>query len=385
MSLSSEQEYDISPNNKKETLLSPEETDKTYKEHRRHMEEVNFKVITKLMKISAFCFVFMLIELFGGYIASSLAIMTDAAHLLSDLSGFIISIVSLYIATRPANFELTYGYHRAEVVGALASILIIWVLTVWLVKEAIERLIRPSEINALIMLCISVCGLIFNLIMGKILASEDLPNAFEKAASNLDMVNDEYKELKEEKEAIEKVNDEKEKEQQNAVLRATIIHILGKLKFNIGDMIQSIGVIIAAIIIYIFQDTNPGIVIVDPICTFVFCIIVLCTTIPITRDCLNVLMEASPKEIDLKALTSELIDVQGVVDIHDIHIWCISVGKPSISLHILSKTPQKTLELATLICKKYGVYHITIQVEDFTQRRRPSFMQCNHTVDNSIH
>jgi len=363
MSLNIDDEMDT--NEMKKNLL--EDTDEAYKEHRVQMEKANYKVISKLTKISIFCTVFMIIELIGGYVANSLAIMTDAAHLLSDLSGFIISIVSLYIATRPANFELTYGYHRAEVVGALASILIIWVLTVWLVKEAIQRLIEPSEINSVVMLCISIMGLIFNIIMGKILASEDLPNAFEDAG---------------EKKALPKEGDvemnAKPDEQQSAVLRATIIHIL-------GDMIQSIGVIIAAAIIYFFQDSNPGIVIVDPICTFVFCIIVLCTTIPITKDCLNVLMEASPKEIDIKALTEELARVVGVVDIHDVHIWCISVGKPSISLHILSKVPQKTLEQATAICKKFGVYHITIQVEDFTQRRRPSFMQCNHTLDNAIH
>ena len=150
-------------------------------------------------------------------------------------------------------------------------------------------------------------------------------------------------------------------------------------------MLQSIGVIIAATIIYFFEDTHPSIIIVDPICTFIFCILVIFTTIPVTQDCLNVLMEASPKEIDIKALTEELIKVVGVVDIHDIHIWCISVGKPSISLHVLSKSPQKTLEHSTLICKKFGIYHITIQVEDFTQRRRPSFIQCKHTVDNTIH
>ena len=226
MSIQSDHEYDLLQNDKK---LEIEDSEQTYKQHRKQMEEVNFRVISKLTKISIFCFVFMIIELVGGYIASSLAIMTDAAHLLSDLSGFLISIVSLYIATRPANFELTYGYHRAEVVGALASILIIWVLTVWLVKEAIERLIQPTEINAMIMLCISILGLVFTLIMGKILASEDLPNAFEKAASNLDMVNDEYKQIKE-NEAPLQVKNENETEKENkdsAVLRATIIHILG--------------------------------------------------------------------------------------------------------------------------------------------------------------
>jgi zinc transporter 2 len=96
-------------------------------------------------------------------------------------------------------------------------------------------------------------------------------------------------------------------------------------------------------------------------------------------------MEASPREVDINALSEELRKVQGVVDVHDIHVWCISVGKPSISLHILSKTPQKTLEIATLLCKKFGVYHITIQVEDFTQIRRPSFVHCNHKLENAIH
>jgi len=364
----------------KKGLLVMDDNDLTYQNHRKKMEEVNKLIINKLMKISIFAGIFMIIEFFGGWIAGSLAIMTDAAHLLSDLSGFIISMVSLYIATRPANFELTYGYHRAEVVGALASVLIIWVLTLWLVKEAIDRLISPQPITGIIMLCISICGLIFNIIMGKILSSEDLPNAFERSPSVIQISNniteEEANDLIRIKEENEKNDDDKNKN--NVVLQAAIVHIL-------GDMIQSIGVIIAGAIIYFFQDSHPGVVIVDPICTFVFCIIVVCTTIPVTKDCINVLMEASPKEVDIKALTEELAQVIGVVDIHDIHLWSISVGKPSISLHILSRAPQKTLEQATLICKKYQIYHITIQVEDFTQNRRPSFIKCNHLVDNAIH
>jgi len=359
-------------------LLVMDDQDQFYSQHRKKLEEVNMKVIRKLMKISIFAGIFMIIEFIGGWIAGSLAIMTDAAHLLSDLSGFIISMVSLYIATRPANFELTYGYHRAEVVGALASVLIIWVLTIWLVKEAIDRLIQPHPITGIVMLCISICGLIFNIIMGRILASEDVPNAFErvpevsiKPAELNEEENNDLNRLKQ-----EVINTENE--QKNLVMQASVIHIL-------GDMIQAIGVIIAATIIYFFEDTHPGIVIVDPICTFLFCIIVVCTTIPVTKDCINVLMEASPREVDIKALAEELVQVVGVVDIHDMHLWSISVGKPSISLHILSRLPQKTLEQATLVCKKYKIYHITIQVEDFTQNRRPSFIKCNHVVDNAIH
>ena len=150
-------------------------------------------------------------------------------------------------------------------------------------------------------------------------------------------------------------------------------------------MIQSLGVLIAAITIYLLQDTHPRIRIFDPICTFIFAIIVLCTTIPVSSDCLNVLMEAAPKNIDIKSLYYDLQKVIGVVNVHDIHIWNISIGRPSISLHILSDLPQKTLEQATLLCKKYGIHHCTIQVEDNTQIKRLSFIACDHEHENDIH
>jgi zinc transporter 2 len=342
-----------------------EKNDENYIGYRSQLEEVNRKVISKLFKVSIFSFLFMTIEFVGGWLSHSLAVMTDAAHLLSDLSGFIISMLSLYIALRPANYKLTFGYHRAEVIGALSSILIIWCLTVWLITEAIERLYNPHPIDGLIMSGIASCGLIFNLIMSKILTSHDLPNAFEHH-------HDEEK-------AADKIESEnKVAESDNPVLRAAYIHIL-------GDIIQSVGVVLASLIIYYGQDSYPGITIVDPICTFVFAIIVLSTSIPVTKDCINVLMEASPKDIDVVKLTQEISGISGVINIHDVHIWSISVGKPSISLHILSDTPQKSLEQATKICKTYGIHHTTIQVEDNTQRRRESFMQCNHTLDNSIH
>jgi cation diffusion facilitator family transporter len=304
--------------------------------------------------------------------------MTDAAHLLSDLSGFLISMVSLYIALRPANFKLTYGYHRAEVIGALSSILIIWVLTAWLLVQAVWRMYNPQPIEGLIMTSIATCGLIFNLIMSKILTSEDIPNAFENsphhAGNNADVIEIPGPDA----EMKQELNTPLLKEKDNPVLNAAYIHIL-------GDIIQSVGVVIASLIIYFFQDTYPKIDIVDPICTFVFAIIVLSTSIPVSRDCINVLMEATPREVDINSLTKELSQCGGVVNIHDIHVWNISVGKPSISLHILSDTPQKTLEQATNICQKFNIFHTTIQVEDNTQRRRPSFINCTHAIDNTIH
>lgn len=363
---------------KNNEFMTVGQNDENFIGYRSMLEDVNNKVITKLMKVSIFCTVFMIIEFVGGWVSGSLAIMTDAAHLLSDLSGFVISMFSLYIAMRPANFKLTYGYHRAEVIGALSSILIIWCLTVWLIIEAIKRLLNPQPINGLIMLCIALLGLTFNLIMSKILTSDTIPNAFEGGLGN--SFQNDILEIREDGSLKEPLISGKPhlEEKDNPVLRAAFIHIL-------GDIIQSVGVVVASSIIYFFQDTHPNISIVDPICTFIFAIIVLSTSLPVTRDCINVLMEASPREIDINSLTKELSQVIGVVNIHDIHVWCISVGKPSISLHILSNNPQKSLEQATKICQRYSIFHCTIQVEDNTQKRRPSFMNCTHAFDNSIH
>ena len=108
----------------------------------------------------------------GGIIANSLAILTDAAHMFSDLTGFIISLISLFIARKPANTAMSYGYHRAEVIGAMASVILIWGLTAWLVTEATERIVKMDyTINGLVMLITAVLGLLTNLLMFNILHS----------------------------------------------------------------------------------------------------------------------------------------------------------------------------------------------------------------------
>jgi solute carrier family 30 (zinc transporter), member 2 len=106
----------------------------------------------------------MLGELAGGYISHSLAIMTDAAHMLSDVAGFLISYMAIYLGSKPATFSLSFGYHRAEILGALASILIIWGLIIWLFIEAIDRVINPPGVDGEIMLITASVGLACNFI-----------------------------------------------------------------------------------------------------------------------------------------------------------------------------------------------------------------------------
>lgn len=132
-------------------------------------EESNRKARRQLMWASACCCIMMIAEIVGGLLANSLAIMTDAAHLLSDLAGFLISIFALWLATRPATSRLSFGFHRAEILGALISVLLIWVLTGILVYEACWRLAHPEDVDGKIMFIVATCGLVVNFTMGMIL------------------------------------------------------------------------------------------------------------------------------------------------------------------------------------------------------------------------
>ena len=322
------------------------------------------KAIRKLIWVCVICTIFMIIEIIGGYLANSIAIMSDAAHLLSDLLGFLISIISIYISRKVAKNNMSYGYHRAEIIGALVSIVLIWALTLWLLYEATLRIITPPLVDGFIMIIVSIIGFSFNVIMGIVLAksgvahSHGLKKCDHDHDHDHDHEHDHEHEHEHEHNSDEEIRlhteDENENKNSNVNLRASFIHIL-------GDALQNIGVFIAGIIIYFL----PRYSIADPICTYIFSIIVGFTTINILKDCIFVLMEGSPVDIDIEELESDLREIKGVKEIHDLHVWSLSIGKTSLSCHICCDNPQKTLKKAKkMIQKKYKIDHITIQVEE---------------------
>ena len=342
----------------------------------------------KLKIISIVCCSFMIIEFICGYLAGSLAIMSDATHLLSDLAGFLISLFSLIVAMKPADRDFTFGYHRFEVLGALASIFIIWGLTIWLLMAAIWRIKHPNPIVGFLMVCIAAGGLLFNIIMNRVLAYNPVVNSMDSGMGAIKNNSEDENNINNDnnlKESLLNIDDVNENNNnmnneelkhnlnadENPVIRAAYIHIL-------GDMIQSAGVLIAALIIYFYQDTHPGVRIVDPICTFCFAIVVLCTTFPVSRDCFYVLLESTPRDLDIESLYNDLSSIEGVISVHDIHLWNISIGRPSIALHIICQSPKNTLKTATQICKNYGIKHCTIQTETKESN-------CNHEEENDIH
>ena len=120
--------------------------------------------MTKLLLVTAISFLFMIGEVIGGYLSGSLAIITDAAHMLSDVAGFLISYFAIYMGSRPSNHHMSFGYHRAEILGALASIMLIWGIIIYLFIEAIHRIVHPEKIDGKIMLITAIVGLVCNFI-----------------------------------------------------------------------------------------------------------------------------------------------------------------------------------------------------------------------------
>ena len=317
------------------------------------------EAIKKLTWVCVICTIFMIIEIIGGYLANSIAIMSDAAHLLSDLLGFLISIISIYISRKVAKNDMSYGYHRAEIIGALVSIALIWALTLWLLYEATLRIITTPQVDGLIMIIIAIIGFSFNVIMGVVLAKSGVQHSHGLHGHDHDHEHEhehehEHHHHSDEEEIGLHEDDGEGHKNTNVNLRASFIHVL-------GDALQNIGVLIAGGIIFLF----PNFSIADPICTYIFSIIVGLTTIRILKDCLLVLMEGSPVDIDIDELERDLKNIKGVKEIHDLHVWSLSIGKMSLSCHICCDDSQKTLKKAKkMIQKKYKIDHIAIQVED---------------------
>ena len=309
-------------------------------------------------------------EIIGGVVSGSIALLTDAFHILSDIFAFGISIAGLHLSRRPASKLMSFGFYRAEVIGALLSIAIIWGLTAWLLAEAIDRIANPEDVNGFVMLITAIGGLVANLIMASLLGhghhhhghshgdshdhSHNHQHAHEEGENkshNHPHTHSQSQDSDPNQEVQESKKDHHH--EKNLNMRAAFIHVL-------GDSLQSVGVIIAGIIIYV----KPEYKIADPICTLLFCVIVLFTTIPILRDCLRILMEASPKGLEIDSVCESLKDVEDVIDVHDLHIWSLSAGKLSLSCHLVSNEHKDVLDRASKLLKeKYGIGHITIQVE----------------------
>ncbi|XP_043700816.1 metal tolerance protein 1-like isoform X2 [Telopea speciosissima] len=356
----------------------------------------------KLCIAVALCVVFMSIEVVGGIKANSLAILTDAAHLLSDVAAFAISLFSLWASGWEANPRQSYGFFRIEILGALVSIQMIWLLAGILVFEAISRLIHDTgEVKGFLMFVVAAFGLLVNIIMAFLLGhdhghghghshghdhshsghdhdhSRDHGHGHNNHSHGISIVthhegqskhHDEHDHvheadlyehlLQKSSEDAQRANasDEQKKKQRNINVQGAYLHVL-------GDSIQSIGVMIGGAIIWY----KPEWKIIDLICTLIFSVVVLCTTIQMLRNILEVLMESTPREIDATMLERGLCEMDEVVAVHELHIWAITVGKVLLACHVKIKRDADADmvldEVIDYIRREYNISHVTIQIE----------------------
>ncbi|XP_065324352.1 proton-coupled zinc antiporter SLC30A2-like [Gordionus sp. m RMFG-2023] len=380
----------------------------------------------KLILACIICLVFTLVEVTGGYFADSLAILTDAAHLLTDFGSFVISLFSLYMSCRPPSKRLNFGWHRAEVLGAFASILLIWVLTAVLMYFAVKRVINNNyDINASVMLITATFGVVVNIIMGLVLHPHghhnhshanhhnnnsdqdhlicndnlDSPSPGDRQnGSKDDFDNTEIRDLAHSSEPTSTCSNsnntfltpllspaartlipdvtiaqKRRYDSASLAIRAAYIHV-------IGDLVQSFGILIAAFVIYY----RPDLKIADPICTFIFSFLVILTTLSILKDIVMILMEATPSDIKYAHVKQSLLTIPGLTSIHDLKIWCLTSEKKIAIFHAVTELPLSNnsdiQKCATQMLKeKFEIDIVNIQIEEFREEMR-NCQFCNDPI-----
>uniref|UniRef100_A0A8C4U367 Probable proton-coupled zinc antiporter SLC30A3 n=1 Tax=Falco tinnunculus TaxID=100819 RepID=A0A8C4U367_FALTI len=303
------------------------------------------------------CCFFMVGEVIGGYLAHSLAIMTDAAHLLTDVGSMSVSLFSLWVSTRPPSKTMSFGWHRSETLGALASVLSIWVVTGALVYLAAARIISNDyEIEAQAMLATAASAVAVNLVMAYILHQSPTGHCHGTGG---------YEQLESSRGCLPS----HAPLPGSTSVRAAFVHV-------VGDLLQSVGVLVAATIIYF----KPQCKIADPISTLFFSVFVLGSTFTILRDVFRVLMEGTPRGLDFDVVKEALLRVSGVKGVHDLHLWALTLSHHAVSVHVAAGNadPEMVLQEATTqLQSRFGFASCTVQVE----RYREEMAACQHCQD----
>lgn len=274
------------------------------------------RAVKPLALAFAVTFVIFLLELIGGLWTGSLALIADATHMAVDLAALGLGLFAAWIADRPADEKRTFGYHRVEVLAALANGIALWIAVGVILHEAWGRFREPGEIKAAYMLAIAVVGLAANLLSAGLL--------FKHSHDNMNV-------------------------------RGVLLHVL-------SDALGSVGAIIAALAVW-----TGGYLSADPLASVFICVVISFASYKLVRDSTHILLEGAPGHVDLAALRSSLAGIEGVLDVHDLHIWSLCSEKVSMSGHLVigGETVEQAVRKAAarVLREAFGIGHVTLQVE----------------------
>lgn len=268
---------------------------------------------------------FLVAELVAGLWFGSLALIADAAHMFTDTAALAIALAALRVGRRPADAKRTFGYHRFEILAAAFNALLLFGVAIYILVEAWQRLREPTEVQSTPMLAVAVLGLVVNLISMRLLRGGS----------------------------------------------AGSLNVKGAYLEVWSDMLGSLGVIVAALVIRF-----TGWIWIDALVAAGIGLWVLPRTWVLLKESLNILLEGTPEGIDIEEVAQAMRTVEGVEDVHDLHVWALTSGKNSLTAHVVhadgSDAAALIGRLQELLADRFRVHHTTLQVE------RPA---CEHAAD----
>ncbi len=257
-------------------------------------------------------------ELAGGWYANSLALLSDAVHMLTDIAALCLSLFTLWISSRPATAGKTYGYLRAEILGALFNGLFLWLLVAFLWFEAVERLRNPQAVDGLPVMVIAAAGIVMNLMFARITLGSGKLSA-------------------------------------GMALRVVVAHVL-------SDLIGSIGVLVAGALTYFtsWRQADSGV-------SFLIGCLIIYGSWGLIREGVDILMESVPADVNLEELRRDLLAISGTRELHDLHVWCLTSHQFALSAHaVVAKDADQDRvlsDISVLLERKFNIRHMTVQLE----------------------
>lgn len=285
--------------------------------HLRHVKEQTSskRALWVTLILTSF---FTVVEIIGGLLSNSLALLSDSAHMVSDVIALGLSMTAIYLASRPPNARFTFGYLRFEIIASFLNGFALCIIAVGIFIEGVKRFIHPEDIHLGLMLSIASIGLVVNIVLTIVLGRSM-------------------------------------KEEENLNVKSALWHF-------IGDLLSSIGVIVSAILIY-FTDLR----LFDPLISVVIGGIIFIGGARIVKESYMILMESVPNKFNLDEIRASIAEVEGVEDVHEMHLWAVSTDHYSLTAHVFINEKIQPfciiLAINETLQSKYGIEHSTIQME----------------------
>ena len=281
---------------------------------------------------------FFVIQIFIGFKVGSLALISDAGHMLVDVAGLVMALLAISFSQRPATPIRTFGFYRAEILASFLNSLFLTVLSVFIVVEAVQRLFHPTEINGISIIIVAAIGLGINL-LGVRLLSNARVNSY---SGNLE--------------------NDKPQQIENLNIHGAYLEVL-------ADTIGSAGVVVAGIIIH-----TTGIYLADSLISIGIVALILPRTWLLLKRAIHILIEGTPSHLCHEEIKSSLLNVKGVTGVFDLHVWTITSGIYALSAHVvvlnINKSQAILQEINSTLEKNFKISHATIQIESYHESNK---------------